>query len=121
MESSAELLSVRAVVGSKIRGLSMKELKDALRSKGLKVGGTKTELQARLASSGATSGSYVNVIKSMSIPELKAALKERGLKIGGTKSQLQDRLLSVADDEGGDGEVDGTRPSSPSSSSDCRH
>lgn len=77
--------------------MTVVELKEALRSAGLKVSGNKAELVARLAGQAAPEpapGPTAVDAKAMKVAELKDALRSAGLTVSGRKAELLDRLLT---------------------------
>ena len=80
----------------KEEGPTVKELKDKLRTAGLKVGGKKAELIERLAQFEAGELRPVTAddgdFASMTVKQLKDQLKTKGLKVSGKKEDLVARL-----------------------------
>ncbi len=81
----------------KYASMTLPELKDACRSRSLKVSGTKAELQDRLRNpepeSVSTKKSKVGTcFSSMKVSDLRDTCAARGLNIEGTKSELVSRL-----------------------------
>ena len=84
-----------------LNGLTKNALKDMLRAKNMKVGGSKAELIDRLLGqnqiekvfhSGDESKEY---LESLTVRELKEKLKQRCLKVGGSKAKLVNRLMGL--------------------------
>jgi hypothetical protein len=86
---------------SSLKKLKVIELKQILKNNGLRVGGTKADLIARILENNII---YENDIKispvyiqkemttKQTIPQLKVLLKSYGLKVSGTKAELIERL-----------------------------
>jgi hypothetical protein len=89
--------------------MTVRELKTALESRGLSVGGLKADLLERLRASLAQERKAPSIDPdTMTVRELKAALESRRLPVGGLKADLLERLrASLAqedrDDNNGEG------------------
>jgi hypothetical protein len=100
----------------KDEGPTVKQLKEKLKSVGLKTGGKKSELVERLAkfdrgelrpvaldtAKAIASGDY----SAMTVKTLKDQLKTKGLKVSGKKSELVDRLSNSDNDTDTEDESD---------------
>ncbi|KAL9180807.1 hypothetical protein ACHAXT_011260 [Thalassiosira profunda] len=111
------LAAVNAGSAEDLSKLTVPELKDKLRERGLAVGGRKNDLIERLVternivdeSPGDLSTSdepQSPVLQSekedfsqLTVPALKARLKQQGLPVGGRKAELIERLKSAVDEE----------------------
>jgi len=71
--------------------MTMDQLKDALRERGLKVGGRKDVLIDRLKNS-IEEGVEVDPTAQMLVAELRSELKRRGLESKGKRDELRGRL-----------------------------
>ena len=92
---------------SSLKKLKIVDLKQILRDNGLRVGGTKPDLIARILENNII---YENDIKitpvyiqkgmttKQTIPQLKALLKSYGLKVSGKKAELIERLNAYSGD-----------------------
>lgn len=92
-----------------LKKLKVVELKQILRENGLRVGGTKAELIARIYENNIiyendikTSPVYIQkgMTTKQTVPQLKALLKSYGLKVSGRKADLIERLNAYSGDVG---------------------
>ena len=80
-------------------GMTVAELREALKAKGLDTSGKKDALKRRLAVSkrgtkAKASGKKTSLIDGMKVADLKAALKAKGLDTSGKKDELKKRLAA---------------------------
>lgn len=87
VSSSHHLCS--ALCNMNFESMRVKELKDLLKSHGLKQSGRKDELITRCIQS------KVHLVAPMNVTDLKNRLKGRGLRVGGSKDELRARLINA--------------------------